>query len=977
MKEKGIIRRIIVGMAMLAGLTLVQCEQATSGDWSDTIWGVPSGRLPAPKNVNALAEGNEKAGSIYISWNAVEQAEGYNVFRAAETTPDKYVRCGSTSEHEYTDSGSLISPEKNYRYRVSAYNEVETSKESAETNWVSPEGDLGILPAPRNVTAAVSDNTITLSWAVVLNATGYAIFRSSQFDNGVYMNLTDPFSTSYSDNGLQPGAYSYQVKAYNDAGDGYMSAPVSATVEGSGGGGTGSAPSAPQNLRASVAADTDAGTLRIALSWDAVSGVTKYVVYRSADEENYTDIGTSTATHYDDDSSVSADSIRLGGSYYYRVRGYTGEQQGYISETYGPVVSKPATPALTVTADGMNVTLNWNAVSGADGYYVSRSADGVQYPRLTLRAIVATAYTDTPSAAGTYRYRVNAYNSAGQGGDAELEVTVPAVLAVPAPPAPDTPIVATGDGQLTIRWTPVAEATAYEVWVGTSPDSSVANMRGNDITGDSAVITDLTNGTTYYVWVKAKNSAGTSDFSQMASGVPVAPLVAPQAPAAPTVTAGDTQLTVNWAAVDGATAYEVWYGTTNNSASAAKYDAEVTGSSATISGLTNGATYHVWIKAKNSGGTSGFSPDASGTPLARLNTSIIITLSPQTDMDGPGQSAVILRGESRDFQVTEGYAGYQWYLNGIAISGATSASYTLDTAAMSLGAYELSVAVRTDTGVRLSGRCSVSVEELFVTVPGTTVIGSGDEGVFVSGRTVTVASFAIAKYETTYDLWYEVRMWAEANEYIFANQGREGAFGTDGVAPTTAKDEPVTMVSWWDIIVWCNAYSEKSGREPVYTYQNAVIRSAIDATACDNAVMDKTKSGFRLPTEVEWEFAVRGGNPSDTTNWNYTYAGSDTVGDVAWYEDNSGSTTHPVGTKAANSLGLYDMSGNVWEWCWDWSGSISDSMPTDGASSGSHRVFRGGGWGHYGQYLRLAYRVDNTPSQGSDYLGFRVLRPSL
>ena len=131
-----------------------------------------------------------------------------------------------------------------------------------------------------------------------------------------------------------------------------------------------------------------------------------------------------------------------------------------------------------------------------------------------------------------------------------------------------------------------------------------------------------------------------------------------------------------------------------------------------------------------------------------------------------------------------------------------------------------------------------------------------------------------------------------------------------------------------------------------------------------------TGQQFRFPTEAEWEFAAKGGTQSQ----GYTYAGSNTIGDVAWYTDNSGSKTHEVKTKKANELGLYDMSGNVWEWCADWYGSYSSGAQTNptGATSGSDRVFRGGGWGSTATNCRVANRSYITPSYRHDGLGFRL-----
>ena len=116
---------------------------------------------------------------------------------------------------------------------------------------------------------------------------------------------------------------------------------------------------------------------------------------------------------------------------------------------------------------------------------------------------------------------------------------------------------------------------------------------------------------------------------------------------------------------------------------------------------------------------------------------------------------------------------------------------------------------------------------------------------------------------------------------------------------------------------------------------------------------------FRLPTEAEWEYAARGGHKATTQT---LYSGSDTIDDVAWYASNSSSSTHPVAGKAANVLGLYDMSGNVWEWCNDWYGSYSSGAQTDptGPSSGSFRVLRGGNWGDGATYCRVAFRNEGS-----------------
>jgi hypothetical protein len=179
-------------------------------------------------------------------------------------------------------------------------------------------------------------------------------------------------------------------------------------------------------------------------------------------------------------------------------------------------------------------------------------------------------------------------------------------LATVIPAAPGTITVVVADSQLAASWEAVAGATLYKVYYSSKEDSTFAEEYAA-VTVTSCVISGLANGTIYYVWVKAQNAAGTSDFSAVANGIPVAPTTKPYPPYAITLTPSATSIDVNWEAVTGATSYEVWYGTLNNVGAAHKYGEDVIDSVCIINGLSEGTTYYVWLKSKNSAGTSDFS----------------------------------------------------------------------------------------------------------------------------------------------------------------------------------------------------------------------------------------------------------------------------------------------------------------------------------------------------------------------------------
>jgi hypothetical protein len=235
------------------------------------------------------------------------------------------------------------------------------------------------------------------------------------------------------------------------------------------------------------------------------------------------------------------------------------------------------------------------------------------------------------------------------------------------PAAPGAPVVSAGNGQLTVTWTAVEDALSYELWLATENNSAAAEKKGEDISGTlTKTISGLTNRTTYYVWVKAKNSKGESGFSLPASGTP---LGIPAAPSAPGVTSGNSQLIVTWTAVDGASAYELWLASVNDSAAASKQGGDISGGlSQPVTGLTNGTTYYVWVKAKNSSGSSGFSSAASGTPS---NTALSIgfnyneiVISGSDGVNAISKTGAAGRPRSLVLRASTGYTAIVWYVDG-------------------------------------------------------------------------------------------------------------------------------------------------------------------------------------------------------------------------------------------------------------------------------------------------------------------------
>ncbi len=436
---------------------------------------------------------------VKLEWEASTKASKYFIYRGVDGGATGETPLDSTTNESWTDND--VVPEKVYSYALTAANSSGESQKTDALNVVIPKAPVMIPDVPSNISAeGVSESVITVSWGSVSNTEGYVVYSSSS-ENGTYSILdTVKGNTEYSDGGLsaETTVY-YKVTAYNEAGESNKSASVYATTD--------EAALTPPNTPTGVAADALSSS-SVQITWTAVTGASGYIIYR-----NSSAIDTVAGTSFTEDGLTSNT------AYSYQVSAYNSAGESAKSTTVSATTLIELTVPTSLTTTVLSssaVSINWNSVTGAEGYELFRSLNKDNgYVRIVQQS--GTSYQDDGLAESTtYYYKVLAYlGSTVSDTSNAVNVTTDAGAT-----APDTPTGLAASGastsSMSINWSAVSDADSYKLYYSTSAAGFYSEVYSGSLT--SYTHTGLSAGTTYYYKVTALNTAGESAQSLAVSG---------------------------------------------------------------------------------------------------------------------------------------------------------------------------------------------------------------------------------------------------------------------------------------------------------------------------------------------------------------------------------------------------------------------------------------------------------------------------
>ena len=883
--------------------------------------------------------------------------------------------------------GSLFSTMKNYANDF--------------INRVAGNASSFTVDAPTNVTAVIPDDNfiVRLSWNDVKHAESYDVYRSNSSSYGFTKVASEITATTWDDTTPLSGNNYYRVYA---CGHGLIS-PASTIAY------TNYSLEAPKDATATVQDDN----YTINVSWDAVKHAESYAVYRSnKSTSGFTKVAEGIiATSWNDVTP-------LAGNNYYRVyavgHGLTSPASNTTSSIYY-ALDAPQNVTASIHEDDFTILVSWSAVSHAEGYDVYRSGSSSGNFVKVASGITATTWNDVIPLEGNNYYRVYAV---GHGLTSSASTTVNVNYALETPQNV-TATIKEDDFTILVSWDAVSHAESYDVYRSGNTSSSFIKVASGITTAFWNDVTPLSGNNYYRVY--AVGHGLTSPASNTTSSVFYA-LDAPQNVTA-SIKEDNFTILVSWDAVSHAEGYDVYrsgsssadsfvkvaegiitttwedetplpgnnyyriyaigHGLTSlasNTTSVVKYVLDApTNVVASIpdddfviriswDAVSHAEGYEIYRSNKSSGGFTKISESIctptwdDESPFAGNNYYQVyavghglISLASSTvyanyALEAPANVTATVNDDNSVFITWDAVPhadSYDVYRSGNSSNGFTKVADGITTASWqdttplsdynyyrvyAVGHGQTSPASLNSNYVFIVNTITISVNGVdfgMVKVSGgtfqmgaTSEQGSDANSIELPVHQVTLSDYYIGITEVTQELWQAV-MGTNPSEFMDSNQ------------------QPVERVTWYN----CNTFIAK--------------------------LNNLTGKQFRLPTEAEWEFAARGGNASK----GYKYSGSNDIDEVAWYSNNSRNKTHEVGMKLPNELGLYDMSGNVWEWCNDWYddySSTSQINPT-GPSSGSSRVNRGGSWLIPARGCRVSFRNNTTPSNTITSMGLRLV----
>ena len=767
------------------------------------------------------------------------------------------------------------------------------------------------IPAPKNLRVSLSETEgVVLSWSASTGAQSYTIYRSSS-SSGTYKVVAEGVtSTRWADPSPLSSYSYYKVEAVGKE----MVSNLSSWVE------VDFSIAAPAGLSAAFVENKG-----IVVSWTASKYAQYYKVYRSSStSDTYSLVADSiSSTSWTDPSPLS-------GKNYYKVAasgyGITSYRSSETSVNFTLAVPTDLTASMTEQEGKPVVSLFWTASQYAQSYTVYRSGGSSGTYSVVAENITSASWTDSSPLSGNNYYKVAA-SGYGLTSSQSPYTSVNFSLAAPTEVSADFEV----NKGIVVSWTASKYAQSYKVYRSSSY-SGTYNLVADSVAFTSWIDTSPLSGYNYYKVAASGYGITSSQSSPTSLNLTLA---APTDLSANMIERnGKLVVDLSWTASQYAQSYTVY----RSSSSSGTYSvvAESVASTYWIDSTPLSGNNYYKVSASSYGLSSSYSsetnvnftitPPTNLTPiLSEQNGKAIVELSWTASQFA--QSYTVYRcGSSGEYvEVTTGVSSTSWKdlspLSGINYYKVVATGYGFTTRASEIVYMNTSPMTSSKTfivnGVTFT---MVYVKGGTFTMGATSEQGSDAYDNEKPTHRVTLSSFSIGQTEVTQELW-------------------EAVMGTNPSYFKGAK-LPVERVSWNDCQTFITKLNSLTGQQ------------------------------FRLPTEAEWEYAARGGKQSR----GYKYSGSNNIGDVAWYDDNSGDNTHEVATKAPNELGIYDMSGNMWEWCQDWYGSYSSSFQTNpaGPSLGSSRVNRGGSWVSSVGGCRVACRGYNTPGNRSSRLGLRL-----